>query len=152
MVSCDLTTESQSTFDDKSVFSDPTLTEYQLFSIYEVFGHTNSHRARYLPWYGYNTDIEWYISNTQDDKAQIAQYAVNVFVQNMFPQLAAQMQQQQAQQAAQQAQAQAQQQMQAQVQIQAQQQQQARQRAQQQARPLTDAAARSVMAGTTPAV
>lgn len=78
MVSCDLTTESQSTFDDKSVFSDPTLTEYQLFSIYEVFGHTNSHRARYLPWYGYNTDIEWYISNTQDDKAQIAQYAITI--------------------------------------------------------------------------
>lgn len=84
---------------------------------------------------------------------QIAQYAVNVFVQNMFPQLAAQMQQQQAQQqAAQQAQAQAQQQMQAQAQVQAQQQQQAQRRAQQQARPLTDAAARSIISGTTPAV
>lgn len=84
---------------------------------------------------------------------QIAQYAVNVFVQNMFPQLAAQMQQQQAQQQeAQQAQAQAQQQMQAQAQVQAQQQQQAQQRAQQQARPLTDAAARSIISGTTPAV
>ena len=76
LASCDLTTESQSTFDDRTVFADPTLTEYQIFSIYEVFGHTNGHRGRYLPWYGYNTDIEWYISNTQDDKAQIVQYAI----------------------------------------------------------------------------
>ncbi len=78
LVSCDLTTESQSTFDETQVFSDPTLTEYQLFSIYEVFGHTNAHRARYLPWYGYNTDIEWYVSNTRDEKSQIAQYAITV--------------------------------------------------------------------------
>ena len=76
LTSCDLTTESQSTFDDKSVFSDPTLTEYQLFSIYEVFGHTNSHRGRYLPWYGYNTDIEWYLSS--DDEGAKAQYAITV--------------------------------------------------------------------------
>lgn len=74
LASCDLTTESQSTFAEPSVFSDPTLTEYQIYSIYEVFGHTNSHRGRYLPWYGYNTDIEWYISNTMDDKADIVRY------------------------------------------------------------------------------
>ncbi|MBO8445490.1 MAG: RagB/SusD family nutrient uptake outer membrane protein [Bacteroidetes bacterium] len=74
LVSCDLTTESQSTFDETSVFSDPTLTAYQIYSIYEVFGHTNSHRGRYLPWYGYNTDIEWYISNTRDEKSQIVRY------------------------------------------------------------------------------
>ena len=78
LASCDLTMESQSTFDAPTVFADPTLTQYQLYSIYEVFGHTNSHRARYLPWYGYNTDIEWYISNTQDAKSQIAQYAITV--------------------------------------------------------------------------
>ena len=74
LASCDLTTESQSTFDETQVFSDPTLTEYQLFSVYEVFSHQNSHRGRYLPWYGYNTDIEWYISNTADDKADIVKY------------------------------------------------------------------------------
>ena len=33
LASCDLTTESQSTFDAPTVFADPTLTEYQLFSI-----------------------------------------------------------------------------------------------------------------------
>lgn len=72
--SCDLTTESKSTKTDADVFSDPTLTEYQLFSITEVFGHTNSHRGRYLPWYGYNTDVEMYVSTTSDDKSKIAQY------------------------------------------------------------------------------
>ena len=76
MVSCDLTTSSESTKTEEDVFSDPTLTEYQLYSITEVFGHTNSHRGRYLPWYGYNTDIEWYVSNTVDDKSRIAQYAI----------------------------------------------------------------------------
>ena len=74
LASCDLTTESQSTFDETRVFADPTLTEYQIFSIYEVFGHTNSHRGRYLPWYGYNTDIEWYVSNNTDEKSQIVRY------------------------------------------------------------------------------
>lgn len=78
LASCDLTTESQSTFDAPTVFADPTLTQYQLYSIYEVFSHTNSHRARYLPWYGYNTDIEWYISNTRDEKAEIAQYDIKI--------------------------------------------------------------------------
>lgn len=74
LASCDLTTESQSTFDETQVFSDPTLTEYQIFSISQCFGETNSHRGRYLPWYGYNTDIEWYISNTSDDKSDIVKY------------------------------------------------------------------------------
>ena len=73
--SCDLNTVSESNRDESTLFSDPTLTEYQLFSVYEVFAHTNSHRGRYLPWYGYNTDIEWYISNTRDDKAAIVRYS-----------------------------------------------------------------------------
>ncbi len=76
LVSCDLTTESQSTFDETQVFSDPTLTEYQIYSISQCFGETNSHRGRYLPWYGYNTDIEWYISNTDDEKADIVKYDI----------------------------------------------------------------------------
>ena len=76
LTSCDLTTESQSTFDEPSVFADPTLTSYQIYSIYEVFGHTNSHRGRYLPWYGYNNDIEWYVSNTLNDNATIVRYSL----------------------------------------------------------------------------
>lgn len=64
MTSCNLESVSKSTFEDKDVYSDPTLTQYAIYSIYEVFGHTNSHRGRYLPYYGYNTDIEWATSNT----------------------------------------------------------------------------------------
>lgn len=74
VASCDLTTESPSNFDERGVFSDPTLTEYQLYSVYNVFGHTNSHRGRYLPYYGYNTDIEWFISSTRDSKSEIVMY------------------------------------------------------------------------------
>ena len=76
LASCDLTTESQSTFDETQVFSDPTLTEYQIYSISQCFGETNCHRGRYLPWYGYNTDIEWYVSNTKDEKSQIVRYSL----------------------------------------------------------------------------
>ncbi len=74
LTSCDLNTVSSSNRDESTLFADATLTEYQIYSVYEVFGHTNSHRGRYLPWYGYNTDIEWYISNTRDEKADIVRY------------------------------------------------------------------------------
>ena len=73
--SCDLTSETQSTFDESVVFSNYTLAEYNVFSIYEVFSHTNCHRGRYLPWYGFNNDVEMYVSSTYDDaKASIARY------------------------------------------------------------------------------
>ena len=73
-----LTTSSPSAFDDKNVFAQYELAEFNVFSIYEVFGHTNSHRGRYLPWYGFNTDIEIYLHNGEkfDDKSQIAQYDI----------------------------------------------------------------------------
>ena len=37
--------------------SNATLAEFEIMSIYEVLGHTNSHRGRYLTYYGFNTDI-----------------------------------------------------------------------------------------------
>lgn len=55
-----LDTSSPSTFDESTVFSNYTLAEYNIFSISEVFGHTNCYRGRYLPWYGFNTDVEFY--------------------------------------------------------------------------------------------
>ncbi len=80
MTSCQdgLTTSSPSAFDDKNVFSQYELAEFNVFSIYEVFGHTNCHRGRYLPWYGFNTDIEIYVHNGEkfDEKADIAQYNI----------------------------------------------------------------------------
>ena len=80
VTSCsDLTTSSPSAFDDKNVFSQYELAEFNIFSIYEVFGHTNAHRGRYLPWYGFNTDIEIYLDSGEkkpDEKGQIAQYDI----------------------------------------------------------------------------
>lgn len=80
VTSCsDLTTTSPSAFDDKNVFAQYELAEFNIFSIYEVFGHTNSHRGRYLPWYGFNTDIEIYLDSGEkkaDEKGDIAQYDV----------------------------------------------------------------------------
>jgi len=65
---------SPSASDDSNVFSDYTLAEYSVFSISETFGHTNSYRGRYLPWYGFNTDIEWYLSNNSAGY-ELSQYA-----------------------------------------------------------------------------
>lgn len=74
LTSCELTTESQSTFDESIVYADATLTQFQLYSVYEVFGHTNCHRGRYLPYYGYNTDIEWYNSNSTGATPDVVKY------------------------------------------------------------------------------
>ena len=78
LTSCEdgLTTPTQSSFDESVVFSNYTLAEYNVFGIYEVFGHTNCHRGRYLPWYGFNTDIELYNNTTVDEKSDIARYSV----------------------------------------------------------------------------
>ena len=73
-----LKTPTQSSFDESVVYSNYTLAEYNVFGIYEVFGHTNCHRGRYLPWYGFNTDIELYNNTNVDEKAQIARYSMTV--------------------------------------------------------------------------
>lgn len=76
--SCDLTSETQSSFEDSVVFANYDLAEYCVIGISEIFGETNSHRGRYLPWYGYNTDVEMYVSTTDDDKGDLARYDAKV--------------------------------------------------------------------------
>ena len=76
-VSCEkfLDSESPSAFDSASVYSNYSLTEGTIFGITEAFCEVNSYRGRFLPWYGFNTDIEWY--NTYkpgDGKSDIAAY------------------------------------------------------------------------------
>ena len=68
--------KSPSTFDDAVVYSNYTLAEQTIFSILIAFGEQNSYRGRFLPWYGFNTDIEWYNSPKNDDKTQIVAYDV----------------------------------------------------------------------------
>lgn len=59
--------------DETNVYSNYTLSEYAIFSIAETFGHTNNYRGRFLPWYGFNTDVEWYNGSNTTGK-QLAQY------------------------------------------------------------------------------
>ena len=73
LVSCDdlLTTKSPSALDDANVFSNYEFAEFNVFSIYESLCHQNSHRGRYLPYYGFNTDIEIKMNDVLDDKGKI---------------------------------------------------------------------------------
>jgi hypothetical protein len=78
-VSCNkvLETETKSSFDESIVFSNYTLAQYNVYSISEVFGHTNCYRGRYLPWYGFNNDEEWYNSTTGNQaNMDLAQYSM----------------------------------------------------------------------------
>ncbi len=67
--------KSPSTFDASTVYQYYDLTEGTIFGITEAFCEVNSYRGRFLPWYGFNTDVEWY--NTYklgDGKSDIAGY------------------------------------------------------------------------------
>ena len=78
-VSCEkfLDTESSSTFDAETVYSNYTLSENAIFSISQSFGETNSYRGRFLSWIGLNSDIEWYNTyKPEDSKYQIAAYSL----------------------------------------------------------------------------
>ncbi len=72
-----LDTENKSEFDASVVFSNYTLAEYNIFSIAETFCHQNCYRGRFLPWYGINTDVEWFNDGTNtSDKASIGKYEI----------------------------------------------------------------------------
>ncbi len=72
-----LDSESPSTFDASTVYSNYDLTESTIFSISQSFGETNSYRGRYLSWVGLNSDIEWYNTyKPTDEKYQIAAYSL----------------------------------------------------------------------------
>lgn len=79
MTSCDdiLDTKAESAMDEVQIYSKYELAYGTITSIYHSFGETNSYRGRVLPWYGFNTDIEWYNNSDKvgDGKADIAVYA-----------------------------------------------------------------------------
>lgn len=82
LFSCDdfaedyLDVDSESSMDEATTFSTPGLAEAAVNGIKVAFGETESYRGRFLPWYGMNTDIEWYNSSesTSNDKADLAVY------------------------------------------------------------------------------
>lgn len=82
IVSCEnfaddyLDTQTVSTLAPSVIFSNPDLAESAVNGIKVPFGETNSYRGRFLPWYGFNTDTEWYNSSesTSNDNADLCVY------------------------------------------------------------------------------
>lgn len=72
-----LDTEEKSALDENVVYSSAELAESGILGITVSFAETNSYRGRFLPWYGLNTDCEWYNSSDKypDGKADLAVYA-----------------------------------------------------------------------------
>jgi starch-binding outer membrane protein, SusD/RagB family len=77
VTSCDdyLESPTKSSLDESVIFSTPDLAKGAVDGIKVPFGETNSYRGRFLPWYGMNTDAEWYNSSQQaGDNADLAVY------------------------------------------------------------------------------
>jgi len=65
----------QSTLDESVIFSSPGLAEGAIDGIKVPFAETNSYRGRFLPFYGLNTDTEWYNSSqTVSDASDLCTY------------------------------------------------------------------------------
>lgn len=71
-----LTVDSNSALDESVIFSNPSLAQGAVDGIKIPMGETNSYRGRWIPWYGMNTDVEWYNSSesTSNDNADLAVY------------------------------------------------------------------------------
>lgn len=77
MSSCEdfLEAPTKSSLDESVIFSTPDLAKGAVDGIKVPFGETNSYRGRLLPWYGMNTDVEWYNSSqTPGDNSDLAVY------------------------------------------------------------------------------
>jgi hypothetical protein len=65
----------ESTLDESVIFSSPGLAEGAIDGILIPFAETNSYRGRFLPFYGFNTDVEWYNSSqTVSDASDLCTY------------------------------------------------------------------------------
>ncbi len=77
--SCDeyLEAPTKSSLDESIIFSTPDLAKGAVDGIKVPFAETNSYRGRFLPWYGMNTDAEWYHSseNVGNGQADLVVYA-----------------------------------------------------------------------------
>lgn len=70
-----LDTPAESSLEASVIFSTAGLAKGAVDGIKVPFGETNSYRGRFLPYYGLNTDIEWYnTSQSPGDKADLAVY------------------------------------------------------------------------------
>jgi hypothetical protein len=70
-----LDTNIDSSLDPDYVFTVADLTRNAIDGIKIPLGETNSYRGRYTPYYGFNTDVEWYNSlKTGEEKSQLCMY------------------------------------------------------------------------------
>ncbi|WP_320053771.1 RagB/SusD family nutrient uptake outer membrane protein [uncultured Acetobacteroides sp.] len=79
LVSCEdyLDTPAKSSLEESIIFSTPDLAMKAVMGIHQSFGETNSYRGRFLPWYGLNSDVEWYNSSEKTTgQAQLANYTL----------------------------------------------------------------------------
>lgn len=77
MASCDdfFEAPSKSSLDESVIFSNAGMAKSAVDGILVPMAETNSYRGRFLPWYGMNTDIEWYnASQTAGDNADLVVY------------------------------------------------------------------------------
>lgn len=70
-----LSAPSQSSFSEESVFQNEKLTENMIFNIYSFFAQTNSHRGRFQPYYGMNTDTEIINATDMTDITSLCNYS-----------------------------------------------------------------------------
>lgn len=66
LVSCEedfLEAPAKSTLDESVIFSTVGLAQGAVDGILEPMGQTNSYRGRFLPYYGFNTDVEYHYSS-----------------------------------------------------------------------------------------
>lgn len=86
IVSCDdyLDSPAESSYKDEDVYSSYTLSKGAVTSIKYAFTEQNSHRSRYIPFYGLNTDCERYISTSNSSgKVELASYSATKTNQQM---------------------------------------------------------------------
>lgn len=71
-----LDAQTNSTKTESEIFSNVALAEGAVHGIKFAFGEQNSYRGRFLPWYGFNTDTEWYNSSetTSNDNPDLCVY------------------------------------------------------------------------------
>jgi len=80
-----LNAPTQSSLDESLIFSNTVLAKGAVMGIHQSLFETNSYRGRFLPFYGLNTDIEWYNTSekTTDDRAAVTGYNPSVSSTNM---------------------------------------------------------------------
>ncbi|WP_416444875.1 RagB/SusD family nutrient uptake outer membrane protein [Leeuwenhoekiella sp. A16] len=80
VVSCDednefLDAPAKSTLDESTIFSTVDLAKGAVDGILEPIGQTNSYRGRFIPYYGFNTDVEYnYSADDEGSDADLVYY------------------------------------------------------------------------------